>query len=75
MADTDGDLLEQVDSLNTYRRGERRAPHKPLLLLVAVANLLRGRTRLTYDEVKTALLPLLDAYAPPVAKRHQPDNP
>ena len=75
MMKTQATLLERVATLNTYRRGERRAPHKPLLLLVAVANLVHGRTRLTFDEVETALLPLLEAYAPPVAGRHSPDNP
>jgi len=75
MSQSKATLLERVVTLNTYRHGERRAPHKPLLLLVAIAYLLRGRTRLHYEEVEAALLPLLEAYAPPVSKRHQPDNP
>ena len=71
----DEDFLQRVESIRTYRKGERRAPHKPLLLLYAIAELTRGRRQLSFLTVKEVLEPLLDAYAPPVASRHQPELP
>lgn len=68
-------VLGKIARLRTYRRGERRAPHKPLLLLVAMAELARGKTRLTYPEVEKALEPLLRAFAPQVKSGHQPELP
>lgn len=67
--------LESIKRLNVYRRGERRAPHKPLLLLVAIAKLTRGKRSLSYSEAEGCLSPLLSAYAPPVKTRHQPELP
>ncbi len=29
-------VLAKISRLNTWRRGELRAPHKPLLLLIAI---------------------------------------
>jgi putative restriction endonuclease len=69
------DLLHRVEGLNTDRSGDRRAPHKPLLLLIAISKLLRGHRRLSFSEIEGQLLPLLTAYAPPVASRHQPELP
>jgi putative restriction endonuclease len=68
-------IIDRIERLNTYRRGDRRAPHKPLLLLVAMARLQRGQQLLTFGEVEQGLGPLLRAYAPPVAGRHQPELP
>jgi putative restriction endonuclease len=68
-------IIDQIENLNTYRRGERRAPHKPLLLLVALARLKQGQHEITFPEIEGALKPLLEAYAPPVAAKHQPELP
>lgn len=67
--------LERVRKLNVNRSGERRAPHKPLLLLIAIARLLRGERELPFKEVESTLKPLLISYAPPVKARHQPELP
>ena len=75
MNDPTVNILRRVSSLKTYRRGDRRAPHKPLLLLLAIGQLLRGNSRLSFGEVEERLSPLLKAYAPPVAARHQPELP
>ena len=72
--DSEG-ILNQIRSLRTYRQGDRRAPHKPLLLLYAIAQLQRGQRTLPFNDVKSALDPLLAAYAPPVKSRHQPELP
>ena len=71
----EGRYLEQVRRLNVNRSGVRRAPHKPLLLLVAIARLLRGQREIPFLDASSALTPLLAAYAPPVKSRHQPELP
>jgi putative restriction endonuclease len=67
--------LNLVRGINVFRRGDRRAPHKPLLLLVAIAKLLRGERELAFAEAESTLNPLLISYAPPVRARHQPELP
>ena len=71
----DEQYLDRVCRLNVNIRGERRAPHKPLLLLVAIARLLRGERELPFAEAESILNPLLASYAPPVKARHQPELP
>lgn len=69
-------ILAAIAKLRVFHSGERRAPHKPLLLLLALARLQReGRRTMPFAEVERDLGPLLDAYAPPVATRHQPELP
>jgi putative restriction endonuclease len=68
-------IIERIENLNTYRRGDRRAPHKPLLLLIALARAKQGQLSLAFPEIERAMLPLLKAYAPPVLARHQPELP
>jgi len=73
---TRGEILAAVERLHVYTRGERRAPHKPLLILFALARLRQGVQRaLPFREVEEGLLPLLDAFAPPVKDQHQPELP
>jgi len=67
--------LDQVRRLNVNHSGERRAPHKPLLLLIAIAKLLQNERELPFDEVESLLIPLLQSYAPPVRSRCQPELP
>ena len=57
------DYLDLILKLNVNRSGDRRAPHKPLLLLVSIAKFLQGKTGLDFKEVEAALNPLLLAYA------------
>ncbi len=48
--------------MNVDRSGGKRKPHKPLLLLYAIARLVRfGERDLAFDQVREALLPLLGA--------------
>ncbi len=69
------EILEAIAKLRVWQQGERRAPHKPLLLLVALGQLLQGRHELPFEEVEERLLPLLDEYAPPRRGKHQPMYP
>lgn len=68
-------LLEKISNLRVNVSGNRRAPHKPLLLLYALGQLRLGKKKLTFNAVKSALDPLLEAYAPQVRNRHQPELP
>lgn len=42
----DSNFLERLDSVLVYRRGEQRAPHKPLYLLYCISCLQQGLPRL-----------------------------
>lgn len=62
-------------SINTWRRGEQRAVHKPLLLLVALGRVQRGEPRLVaFREVEQRLRELLKAYGP-YRKHDHPEYP
>ncbi|MBU1106403.1 MAG: HNH endonuclease [Candidatus Riflebacteria bacterium] len=67
--------LKTIQKLHVYHRGERRAPHKPLLLLLAISKLLEGDKQIAFPEIEASLIPLLEAYAPSVKARHQPELP
>jgi putative restriction endonuclease len=68
-------FLEKIARIKTGRNGERRAPHKPLLILFAISEILRGNRVLDFTAVEEMLTPLLNAYAPPVVGKHQPELP
>ena len=68
-------LFRQFDRLTIWRRGDERAPHKPLLALWAIGRCLRGQSRLAdYDVVHRALLALLRTFGPP-RKVYKPQEP
>jgi putative restriction endonuclease len=65
MDETKRFILTKIDVLNTWRRGDKRAPHKPLLLLLSLANLTQGRQRLIpFGEIEKPLSDLLKHYGP-----------
>jgi len=69
-------VLDAFGSVRVFATGERRAPHKPLLLLVVLGQLQSGGAAgLSFVEVEEALRPLLERYAPPVRGRHEPKLP
>jgi putative restriction endonuclease len=57
-------ILERVDDLNVWRRRGERAPHKPLLLLLALARLARGEKSLPFSECEKELTDLLREFGP-----------
>ena len=60
----DEDFLKRFD-VNVWQRGDERAPHKPLLLLLALARLQRGDDRLMlFEDVDTKLAALLRDFGP-----------
>jgi putative restriction endonuclease len=64
-------ILKQFRHLNVWRRGEERAPHKPLLVLLALGRLQSGSPRLLpFDEIENPLTRLLEEFGPPRKSIH-----
>jgi hypothetical protein len=67
------DPIEQrvaAANLRIWRRGGERAPHKPLLLLVALGRALAGEPRLVrFRDLESLLRELLATFGPPRAPR------
>lgn len=71
-------LLQSLDGLNRfrYRRGSGRyAPHKPLLVLLALAAFQRGQHRLRFRDIEPDIIGLLKAFAPKPKGPLSPDDP
>ena len=70
------EFLGLLDGINTWKRRGERAPHKPLLLLLALARLQRGESRIAAYEsdVREPLRRLLIDFGPP-RRAHKPENP
>lgn len=63
---TPEELKKVFSELNTWKHGGERAPHKPLLLLYALARIDRKEPRLnSYKEIKEELKNLLYEFGPP----------
>lgn len=67
-------LRERVEALTVWKRGDQRAPHKPLLLLYALARFADGHERMPYSEIEPHLRRLLDDFGP-ARKTHHPNYP
>jgi len=66
---------DAVSSLRTWKRGEQRAVHKPLLLLLLIADAQRGGNgRREFVEIETHLAQLLRDFGPPRKSVH-PEHP
>lgn len=69
------DVLNAFDRIRVFQRGEQRAVHKPLLILLALARIARGAPRLTpFGELDQPLKALLSEFGPSSAagSRHYP---
>jgi putative restriction endonuclease len=65
------ELLERLRGLNVWKRNGERAPHKPLLVLLALGALSRGEPRLIpYREIDKPLQHLLREFGPPRQSFH-----
>ena len=70
------EIIRRFKSLEVWKRGGERAPHKPLLVLYAIGILLRREDRLiSYgQEIKDNLTALLKKFGPE-RQQYQPDQP
>lgn len=69
-------LEQAIADITIWRKGEQRAPHKPLLLLYVLAKYQQGHARL-FDygtEVRDQLHSLLERFGPQRAQ-YRPDMP
>ncbi len=65
------EFLQRIERINVWRRREERAPHKPLLLLLALGRVLHRRERLAaYELIEDQLNSLLQNFGPPRKARH-----
>ena len=65
------EFLTALDNLNVWKRGGVRAPHKPLLLLLALGRLSQDENRLVrYEDVEARLRQLLERFGPPRQVTH-----
>ena len=68
-------LFEQFSTLNVWKKGDQRAPHKPLVLLAALARVQRGQSRLvSFEESAETISVLLDDFGP-ARKTQHPEQP
>ena len=63
-------VLKRFAGLNVWQRGSERAPHKPLLILLALGALSRGQTSLTFEQCEPRLRALLREFGPPRKALH-----
>jgi putative restriction endonuclease len=64
-------LVQHFERLKVWRRGSERAPHKPLLLLLALARLAHRDERLVeFTRIEEPLRQLLIQYGPSRKSRH-----
>ena len=69
------EIKSRIKSLNVWRRGDQRAPHKPLLLLYAMGRCLRGGERLIpYADVDRDVKKLLKEFGP-ARRSYHPEYP
>lgn len=57
-------IINQIDKLNVWSRTGERAPHKPLLLLLAISQLKQGKTAISFSECEEKLTQLLREFSP-----------
>lgn len=72
---TDAQVQQRFSELRQFQRGGHRAPHKPLLILLALARLARGEGRMVeFSAIEQQLRQLIEEFGPS-EKRGTPQNP
>lgn len=61
---TPDDLRDRIAALTVWRSGGRRAPHKPLLLLFALARFADGTRRFPFSAIEGSIRSLLHDFGP-----------
>lgn len=72
---SDNEVMTKISNLKVWNRAGVRAPHKPLLILVALGRLSREERRLIrFTETRAELTSLLRDFGPP-RKSYHPEYP
>ncbi|HMT93233.1 MAG TPA: hypothetical protein PKD81_09590 [Thiolinea sp.] len=59
------ELITRITTLNVWKKGDQRAPHEPLLLLLALGRIHTDSPRLIpFDQIDTKLTQLLQDFGP-----------
>ncbi|MFP4228974.1 MAG: phosphorothioated DNA-binding restriction endonuclease [Salinivenus sp.] len=67
-------IRSRFDDLTVWKRGDQRAPHKPLLALYAMGQLVKGNRWLLFSDIEEDMEALLIEFGPP-RKSHHPEYP
>jgi putative restriction endonuclease len=67
-------LLTKVREVSVWKRGDQRAPHKPLLILYALGKLLAGQNQVLFKDFYEPFENLLRDFGPP-RKSYHPEFP
>ena len=68
-------LLEAIANLRVWQKGDKRAPHKPLLLLMSLSRIQQNKQRLAlFSEIEQPFTELLIEFGPQ-RKSHHPEEP
>lgn len=68
-------LINRISDLSIWKKGDQRAPHKPLLILYSIGQLQRGMPRLIeYSKARDTLKELLIDFGP-LRKSYHPEQP
>lgn len=67
-------LRAHFGQLTVWKRGDQRAPHKPLLVLYALGRLAQGDRWLRFSDIEDDLTELLIEFGPP-RQSHHPEYP
>lgn len=67
-------ILDRFQELSVWLRGSERAPHKPLLILLALGALSRGEKSLSFEWVEPKLVELLKEFGT-TRKAYHPEYP
>jgi putative restriction endonuclease len=67
-------ILSRFDVLSIWKRGDQRAPHKPLLVLYALGRWQAGQKDVTFCHIEPDLKALLREFGPPRKSDH-PEQP
>lgn len=69
------ELIEKIANLSIWKKGGQRAPHKPLLILLALGELQTKKSNIfPYEEIKPKLTQLLMDFGP-IRKSYHPEEP
>lgn len=63
-------VLNLFNGIATWSRGDQRAPHKPLLILLGLGRWLSGESVIPFENANTTLSELLVAFGPPRKVNH-----
>lgn len=58
------DVLGAFDRIRVWQRGDQRAPHKPLLVLLMLGRFIRGEESARFEDIQQELGKLLERFGP-----------